>query len=145
MNPKFNAELRSDAQLIRQKYLNKPVPKGNVAVIEVHLANGTSFGTGATSRLKSPVPKPKSKSMGGQFEPIIDSHSGRTMDTDAEYKALSAIANTLEIFYDREVEGYLYLYTERQPCESCNGVIEQFQAKFPNIKISGVFWDYPYP
>lgn len=67
------------------------------------------------------------------------------MDTDAEYKGLSAVADTLEDFYDCGVEGQLYLYTERKPCESCNSVLEQFKEKFPNVEISGVFWDHPYP
>jgi filamentous hemagglutinin len=66
------------------------------------------------------------------------------MDTDAEYKVLSEIADTLEMFYDLQVEGRLYLYTELQPCESCNSVLRQFEEKFPRIKIQ-VFWDYPYP
>ena len=137
--------LRSDASLIREQYINKPFTRGNVAVIEVHLSDGTSFGIGATSRAKSPAAKPKARSEGGQFYPIVDPYSGRLMDTDAEYKALAAIADTLEISYDRDVEGKLYLYTERHPCESCNGVIEQFKGKFPNIEISAVFWDHPYP
>ncbi|HBE16896.1 MAG TPA: hypothetical protein DEG17_10725 [Cyanobacteria bacterium UBA11149] len=137
--------LRLGANLIREQYLNKQFPKGNVAVIEVYLSNGTAFGIGATSRAKSPISKPKARSEGGQFEPIVDSYSGYIMDTDAEYKVLSAIADTLEMFYNREVVGQLYLYTERKPCESCDGVIDQFKEKFPNIKISGLFWDYPYP
>ncbi|HAG84714.1 MAG TPA: hypothetical protein DCL61_27070 [Cyanobacteria bacterium UBA12227] len=137
--------LRSDATLIREEYINKPFPKGNVAVIEVHLSSGISFGIGATSRAKSPATQPKVRSEGGQFEPIVDPYSGRVMDTDAEYKALSAIADTLKMFYDHEVEGQLYLYTERKPCESCNDVLEQFKEKFPNIQISEVFWDHPYP
>ncbi|WP_422661899.1 deaminase domain-containing protein [Pannus brasiliensis] len=67
------------------------------------------------------------------------------MDTDAEYKVLDEIANILDRFYDRTiVEGQLYLYTELQPCESCQSVIKQFEEKFPNVKII-VFWDYPYP
>lgn len=66
------------------------------------------------------------------------------MDTDAEYKVLSAIADTLEMFYDLQLEGNLYLYTELQPCESCNYVLRQFKEKFPNIRVE-VFWDYPYP
>jgi len=66
------------------------------------------------------------------------------MNTDAEYKVLSEIADTLEMFYDLEVEGQLYLYTELQPCESCNSILRQFQEKFPHIKIE-VFWDNPYP
>lgn len=72
------------------------------------------------------------------------------MDTDAEYKVLSEIAVTLEkvavelkMSYDR-VEGNLYLYTEFQPCESCNDILTQFKQKFPGIE-TDVFWDYPYP
>ena len=137
--------LRSAAKLIRQQYLKRPFPKGNVAVIEVHLSGGISFGIAGTSRAKSPATQPKVRSEGGQFEPIVDPYSGRVMDTDAEYKVLSAIADAIEISYDPEVEGKLYLYTERKPCESCNHVLEQFKEKFPNIEISEVFWDYPYP
>ncbi|GDZ92571.1 hypothetical protein PA905_02660 [Planktothrix agardhii CCAP 1459/11A] len=132
--------LRSDAELIREQYLQKRVRKGNVAVIEVHLINGISFGVGATSRTKSPIPKPKPKSEGGQFDPII--HEGYLRDHDAEYKAISAVADTLEMFDNDQVEGKLYLYTERIPCRSCWGVIDQFKEKFPQIEVE-TFWDFP--
>lgn len=138
------ANLSADANKIREIYVKKPFPKGNIAVVEVHLEDGTTFGIGATSRAKSPAPKPEPRSQGGQFEPIIDDFSRRKMDTDAEYKALSAISSTLEFHYNKSVKGRLYLYTERKPCESCQSIIEQFKAKFLNIKII-VFWDYPYP
>ena len=114
-------------------------------MIEVRLANGISFCTGATSRARSPTPKPSSKSEGGQFEPIIDSYSNRLMDTDAEYKALSAIADTLDLLDQETQIGSLYLYTERKPCESCTHVLQQFNDKYPNIEIGEIFWDYPYP
>jgi hypothetical protein len=137
--------LRDNANLIRKIYLKKPFPKGNVTVIEIHLANGRAFSTGATSRAKSPTSKPKLKSEGGQFEPIRDSYSKRLMDTDAEYKALSAIANTLDLFERYQQKGKLYLYTEREPCESCNYVLQQFKNKYPLIEIAEIWWDYPYP
>lgn len=113
-------------------------------MIALHLTTGVILGIGATSRAKSPVSIPKAKSQGGQCEPIIDSYSNRLMDTDAEYKALSAIADTLDMSSDSLVEVVLYLYTERKPCESCQGVVKQFKEKYPNIKIK-IFWDYPYP
>lgn len=138
------SRLQNDAGIIRNFYLKKPFPKGNVSVIEVHLNHGVSFSVGATSRAKSPVAIPKSKSQGGQFKPIVDSFSGRIMDTDAEYKALSAIADTLDGFDVSLREGKLYLYTERKPCESCKGIIQQFKAKYPKISIK-IYWDYPYP
>ena len=67
------------------------------------------------------------------------------MDTDAEYKALSALADTLALFPRQEQLGKLYLYTERKPCESCTYVLQQFQNKYPNLEIAEIFWDYPYP
>lgn len=140
-------DLRCSAALIREQYLKKPVGKGNVAIAELYLEGDISFCAGATSRggNKSPIPKiPKPKSAGGQFEPAIDSRTQRVMDTDAEYKVISEIANTLEMFYDLQVEGKLYLYTEFQPCESCSSVLRQFEEKFGQITIQ-VFWDYPFP
>lgn len=137
-------ELRQNAIYIRQKYLKKPVGKGNVAVALVQLQNNVNFCAGATSRAKSPTGVPKPKSLGGQFEPIIDSYSRRLMDTDAEYKVLSAIAETLEMAYNTNVEGTIYFYTELQPCESCLNIFSQFEQKFPNLSLE-VFWDYPYP
>ncbi len=137
-------DLQARAADIRQKYLKKPIGKGNVAIADVHLSNNVAFCAGATSRAKSPIPIPPPKSQGGQFEPSLDSRTRRLMDTDAEYKILSAIAETLERSYDLEIEGSLYLYTELQPCESCNDVLRQFKDKFPNINVD-VFWDYPYP
>ena len=67
------------------------------------------------------------------------------MDTDAEYKALSAIADTLDLLDEDKHIGKLYLYTERKPCESCIHVLQQFNDKYPNIEIAAVLWDYPYP
>lgn len=67
------------------------------------------------------------------------------MNTDAEYKALSAIANTLDLFDKNQRRGKLYLYTERKPCESCINVLRQFKDKYLNIEIAEIFWDYPYP
>ena len=69
------------------------------------------------------------------------------MDTDSEYKVLSAIAETLQFIYNKDnnrVRGQLYLYTERKPCESCQRVINQFEQKFPEITIN-ISWTYPYP
>ncbi|WP_076893414.1 deaminase domain-containing protein, partial [Burkholderia pseudomallei] len=34
------------------------------------------------------------------------------------------------------VSGVINLFTERPPCTSCSNVIQQFQNKYPNIKIN---------
>ncbi len=139
-------DLQARAGDIRSKYLKRPIGTSNVAIADVYLSNNIAFCVEATSKggSKSPIPRPLPKSEGGQFEPSVDSRTGRLMDTDAEYKVFSAIADTLELSYDRGVKGNLYLYSELQPCESCNNVLKQFKEKFPNINID-VFWDYPYP
>ena len=138
-------DLQARAAYIRQRHLNKPIGKSNVAIAEIYLSNGVAFCAGATSKRKGPIPDPPlTRSQGGQFEPSIDSRTGRSMNTDAEYKVLSEIAKVLEMFYDLERKGSLYLYSELQPCESCNEVLRQFEAKFPNISVK-VFWDLPYP
>ncbi len=124
--------MQTSAALIREQYLKKPIGKSNVAIGVLYLSENVAFCAGATSRggSKSPIPQiPKPKSAGGQFEPATDSRTQRLMDTDAEYKVLSEIADTLEMFYDLQVEGKLYLYTEFQPCESCNSVVKQFEEK----------------
>lgn len=146
METPVKERLQQGAVQIRERYLNKPVLKSNVAIAEVHLKNDIFFCVGGTSRggKKSPIPKPNPKSEGGQFQPIEDSYSGRVMDTDAEYKVLSAIADILESHYPLQLEGTVYFYTELKPCDSCHEIVRQFQEKFPNIEVK-LFWDYPYP
>jgi|694.fasta_scaffold150495_1 hypothetical protein len=139
-------DLQANAALIRSKYLGKPIRKSNVAIAEIHLNENISFCVGATSKAgREPLaPKPPPKSQGGQFEPSTDSYSKWVMDTDAEYKVLSEIASTLEVYYPNNLNGKLYLYTELKPCQSCEGILNQFQEKFLNISIE-IFWDHPYP
>jgi len=139
-------DLRKSADLIRKTYLGKPIGSSNVAIAEIYLNGDISFAAGATSKggRKSPIPEiPIPKSKGGQFEPSVDSRTGRLMDTDAEYKVLSEIAKILKNNYNASISGFLYLYTELQPCESCISILQQFREKFLNIDIE-VFWDYPY-
>ncbi|MBD2568995.1 deaminase domain-containing protein [Anabaena lutea] len=148
-NP-IKKRLRESAAKIREILLpNKPIltqpfpkVKNNVAVAEIHIED-VIFHQEATSHYKSPIPKPTAKSEGGQFQPGPDSYSGRIMDTCSEYKLFSEIAKILEMNYNLQIEGYIYLYTELHPCPSCEDVIRQFRDKFMNMKVE-VFWDYPY-
>ncbi|MBE9235156.1 hypothetical protein IQ227_03650 [Anabaena aphanizomenioides LEGE 00250] len=149
-NP-IKQRLRESAAQIRKILLpNKPIltqpflrVRNNVAVAEVHIGH-VSFYLEATSHYKSPIPIPEAKSNGGQFEPKVDPYAQRIMFHCYEYKLFSEIAKILEMDYNLQTEGYLYLYTERYPCISCQDVKIQFEEKFPNIKVE-LFWDYPYP
>ena len=55
-----------------------------------------------------------------------------TRDFDTEVKILEDVARGLS----PESKGTISLFTERAPCLSCQGVIKQFQERFPNIKIN---------
>ncbi|MBW4486081.1 MAG: hypothetical protein KME14_26460 [Tildeniella torsiva UHER 1998/13D] len=93
-------DLRGRAAYIREVYLKKPIGKSNVAIADIYLSDDLAFCAGATARGKgkSPIAQPPlPKSEGGQFEPSIDSRTGRPMNTDAEYKVLSVIAETIEM------------------------------------------------
>lgn len=66
------------------------------------------------------------------------------MDTDAEYKALSALARRIDAMTAWQKMGVVYLFTERQPCASCASVIAQFEERFPMVSVV-VEFDYPFP
>jgi putative deaminase of polymorphic toxin system len=138
--------LRSSARDARARYLpGKSIGQGNVAVLEYRSILGRRCIIDATSRAKGTAPLPRKRSEGGFFEPSADPVSGRsTMNTDAEYKLLSELARRLHDLDGRRSAGVVYLYTELKPCESCQGVFEQFKELFPLIEIV-VEFDYPYP
>jgi len=50
---------------------------------------------------------------------------------DSEVKILENIAKDLP----KGASGIISLFTERPPCASCKGVIEQFLGMFPNIMV----------
>ena len=50
---------------------------------------------------------------------------------DSEVKIFEKVAEGLS----PNASGVIRLFSERPPCPSCVGVIEQFQRKFPNIRI----------
>jgi filamentous hemagglutinin len=137
--------LRAKAGEVRAAYIAKPVFKGNVAALEyVSLVLQEPIPVEATSRANSPSPLPPPRSQGGYFEPSIDPSTNRRMDTDAEYKALSALARQLDATAAWQKMGVVYLFTERQSCASCASVIAQFEERFPLVSVV-VEFDYPFP
>lgn len=58
--------------------------------------------------------------------------------TDSEYKMLNQLVNELgaekgKVYKD--IIGELKIISERAYCPSCQGVIQQFNEMFPNIKL----------
>jgi filamentous hemagglutinin len=54
-------------------------------------------------------------------------------NTDSEYKILDYLADKLSS--NVSAKGKVTIFTERAACESCLGVVDQFQKKYPGIKV----------
>ncbi|WP_077466688.1 deaminase domain-containing protein, partial [Rodentibacter sp. Ppn85] len=54
--------------------------------------------------------------------------------TDSEYKILSNLADQLGS--NTQAKGQVIIFTERPACPSCLGVTEQFNKRYPNIKVN---------
>lgn len=54
-------------------------------------------------------------------------------NTDSEYKILDNLADKLD--NTTSAKGTVTIFTERPACGSCLGVIEQFQQKYPGVKV----------
>jgi filamentous hemagglutinin len=65
----------------------------------------------------------------------LPNKSGRPIlrNTDSEYKILDNLADRLGS--NTLAKGNVTIFTEQPACESCLGVIEQFQKKYPGIKV----------
>jgi hypothetical protein len=138
-------ELRAKAQDVRSIYIRKP-RLGNAAAAKLELAMGRVYSKEATSKL-DPLNIP-GKEDGPKlfFEERIDRQKSFSNEHHAEYKIFNALAEDLErddVFL--EIEGILYLYTERDMCSGCNITCdEDFNMRFPNIKVI-IFYERPYP
>ncbi|MCC7085000.1 MAG: hypothetical protein IT427_08335 [Pirellulales bacterium] len=84
-------------------------------------------------------------SVSGQASPLgtVESPTARLFETlnsrgaaptvnHTEVKILENVAKDLP----KNARGTINLFTERKPCDSCQHVIDQFQARFPNIKLN---------
>ena len=105
------------------------IKKGsNVAYADYEIAKDRGKVIGVSGK-KSPVgtaPEPKNR--------IFSTREvGHPRAFDSEVKILEDIANRYQ--NNPNVSGKIYLFSERPFCPSCKGVVEQFEAMFPNIKV----------
>ena len=66
-----------------------------------------------------------------QFEPYAPPNISRP--ADAEYKILEQAA--ADLGGNRNAKGEITIYSERPPCESCVSVAEQFQDRYPGVRV----------
>ena len=140
-------ELRTKAKDVRLDYIGKPT-RGNAAAAVLELAMGRVYSKEATSK-RDPLNTPgKEDGPKLYFEPTIDraAPNNNYNEQHAEYKIFNALAEDLERDdVSLEVEGILYLYTERDMCSGCKITCdEHFYTRFPNIKVI-IFYERPYP
>jgi hypothetical protein len=78
--------------------------------------------------LSDTIELPKNPLFNCEFPP------GHLRPYDAEYKILEELAYRYQ--NTPYITGYINLFTEREPCSSCQYVIEQFRQMFPNIQLN---------
>src|SRR5207302_155168 len=99
----------------------------NVAVAETNIDGRSEMLTGISGKASPPgtVPPPT--------DPLFQTKPSGAMTRayDSEVKVLESVAKDLP----SDAKGTLSLYTEREPCLSCQGVIQAFQQRFPGINL----------
>jgi len=145
--------LRAEVQQVREKYIptkhKRIIPKGNVAIarLEIFSHPNQIYSFEATSK-KSPLNIPGENGGPPQwFHPRLDKalQGEYYNDTHAEYKLFNAIAAKIqESNLPHNLEGILYLYTERDTCSGCYLTGDEFNQRFPNIRVI-IFYDRLYP
>jgi The BURPS668_1122 family of deaminases len=79
----------------------------------------------------------RSGTVGLPDEPLFQTFEvppGHSRAYDSERKLLEEVG--LRYVQTPEVQGRVNLWTEREPCDSCCEVIEQFRRRFPNIRLT---------
>ena len=143
--------LRALVRQVRQKYIpssqKRTWPKGNVAVARLDIFSNPnqSYLFEATSK-KYPMDIPgKQDGPTLLFDPMFDLLGECYNDTHAEYKVFNASAEKIqESNLPDDVNGCLYIYTEKDTCSGCCLTGDEFNRKFPNIRVI-IFYDRLYP
>ncbi|MBY4695572.1 hemagglutinin repeat-containing protein [Burkholderia latens] len=114
---------------------------GNVGVAQINIP-GIQPTMAASSQISTPTPAQQALGFVGKVPETFPSSSVWTAgndpillnrSADSEAKILNNIA--AQLGDNTSVSGTINLLTERAPCVSCSNVIQQFQNKYPNIKI----------
>ena len=123
--------------------------KGNFGYSEVNIEGIDKTQYFAHSSIQTEIPSVKGsgisvKSESSPFKTtevngdnIVNGEGAWLRDVDTEYKILSDIQSRLGDNY--AASGSIKLYTELEPCPSCQSVIEQFKQMYPNIDIEVVY------
>ncbi|RKP44956.1 hemagglutinin repeat-containing protein [Trinickia fusca] len=115
---------------------------GNMGVAQINIP-GVQQTMAASSQIANPTEAQQALGFVGQVQETFPSSSVWTggndpvllnRSVDSEAKILNNVA--AQLGDNTSVSGTINLFTERAPCASCSNVIQQFQEKYPNIKIN---------
>jgi len=125
---------------IRATLTGSAKTSGNMAVAQIDIP-GVQTTMAASSRIGAPSAAQQSLGFVGEVPETFPSFVVPLPDgtpllrnVDTEAKILNNVA--AQLGENTSASGTINLLTERAPCVSCSNIIEQFQAKYPNIKIN---------
>jgi len=118
---------------------NGPISKNNniaAATLDVDgMAHDTLAGvSGQVDRGSEVVPPVGSPDNPQVFDPVGRPGQPEWHQYDSEANLFNYLANKLGPASDAP-HGTIYLYSERTVCTSCEGIIQQFEQRYPNIKV----------
>ena len=137
----INEQTIQQAATFRQQVLDARAPfsqnirkGGNAAVAQIDVP-GMPRTLAAHSRVDTAEKSFIGKGSGNFEFKTINNVKGEPIprNTDSEYKILDNLADKLGS--NVSVKGKVTIFTERAACESCLGVVDQFQKKYPGIKV----------
>lgn len=136
---KTAADLAQRIANIRATLPSKLKGDGNMAVADIKV-DGLPSQMAAHSRINNPTSAQQAQGIVGEGSGLfqtqsVPNNSGVLIPRsgDSEAKILEALAQKLGDNYS--AKGSVTIFTERPACSSCLGVVEQFKARYPNIKV----------
>ncbi|MGP0870277.1 DUF637 domain-containing protein [Serratia sp. CY81684] len=136
-----NEKTVQQAATLRQQVLDARAPfpqnirkSGNAAVAQIDIP-GMPKTLAAHSRVDKAEKSFVGKGGGNFTYETIKNSDGNPIprNLDSEYKILDNLADKLG--GNIAAKGKVTIFTERVACDSCLGVVEQFQKKYPGIKV----------
>ena len=145
----LDADFLKNANTVKDKLPTWAKNKGNFGYSEVDIdgLDNTQFFAHSSIQTEIPSVKDSGISIKPEFSPfktvevngsnVINGEGAWPRDVDTEYKILSDIQSKLGD--NPSASGKIKLYTELEPCPSCQGIIEQFKEMYPNIDIEVIY------
>ncbi|MDO9768523.1 deaminase domain-containing protein, partial [Glaesserella parasuis] len=110
--------------------------RGNSAIAQINIEGLDTTILAGNSRINKPIGSFVGQGKTEFTSLRLPNKEGKFIDrrTDSEYKIFSNLADQLGS--NTQAKGQVIIFTERPACPSCLGVSEQFNKRYPNIKVN---------